>query len=447
MSSDKVQVVSTGYTPRTLQAELHRKLKRFNVIVCHRRFGKTIFAINHLIDHALKNKLLMPRYLYVAPDRKRAKRIVWDKLKYYTFNIPGVIVNETDLFIEIPLDTSGLNSIKIQLMGAENPDDLKGPYYDGVIFDEFAEMLPSAWSEAVRPAVMDRGGWAIFIGTPKGKNNFYNLWKFACKEDSVGWFAALYDGEKTGILSQAELDAYKKEVYELTGSYDQYNQEIKCSWEASTVGSYYGKWMDDADREGRIRSVPWEPTLPVHTAWDLGLDDYMTVWFYQQVFNEIRLIRYRQTEGLGFEQWAPVLQGYQYTYGTHFMPHDVSVRELSDARDRRSKAEALGIRPVEVAPKLFVIDGIHAVRGILHRCWFDKDETSDGIDCLRGYRKRFDDKKKIYLEEPQHDHCSHGADGMRTLALTIDKRRDVKKDLPRRSNNVYDKFRRKHQHV
>lgn len=436
------ELIGTGYTPRPLQAELHRKLKRFNVIVCHRRFGKTVFAINHMIDHALKNKLMMPRYLYVAPTLRRAKRIVWDKLKLYTFNIPGAEVHETELTITIPLDTAGLNTIKIQLMGAENPDDLKGPYYDGVIFDEFAEMVPAAWTEAVRPAVMDRGGWAIFIGTPKGKNNFHKLWKFASQPDSVGWFATLYDGERTGIIPQQELDDYKREIMELDGNLDRYNQEIKCSWEGSTVGAYYGKWMADAEKEGRIRRVAWEPGLPVHTAWDLGLSDYMSVWFYQTVFQEIRLIRYRQTEGMGFEQWAPVLQGYGYTYGAHFMPHDVSVRELTDAKERKAKAEALGIKPIKVAPKLFVIDGIHAARSILHRCWFDEEDAGQGIDCLKQYRKKYDEKKRVYLEEPMHDEYSHGADAFRTLALTIDKERGVNKDLPRRANGAYNRLGR-----
>lgn len=433
--SQSASIITTGYTPRPIQFDLHRKLKRFNVLVCHRRFGKTIFAINHTIANALRNKKPMPRYLYVAPDRGQAKRICWDIFKMYTQAIPGVTTNEAELRIDIPLDSSGINTIRIQLMGAENPDSLRGPYYDGVIFDEYADMLPSVWTKIVRPAVMDRGGWAIFIGTPKGKNSFCELFEYACKSGDPEWFGALYRASETGIIPESELESAKRTMDE-----DEYNQEMECSFVASSKGAYYGREMALAMGEKRIRVVPWEPSVPVHTAWDLGLSDYMSVWYYQEVFNEIRLIKYRQTEGEGFEQWGKALQLEDYIYGTHFMPHDASVREMSDAKDRRSKAEALGIKPIEVAPKLFVIDGIHQARGILHRCWFDQLNAEDGITCLREYKKKWDEKRKIFLEEPLHDQYSHGADAFRTLALTIGKRREVRKDLPRRVNNDYNRL-------
>lgn len=388
-----------------------------------------------MIAHAMKNKKPMPRYLYVAPDRGQAKRICWDSFKMYASTIPGAEANESELRIDIPLDKAGINTIRIQLMGAENPDALRGPYYDGVIFDEYADMLPSVWTKIVRPAVMDRGGWVIFIGTPKGRNSFWDLYEYARTSGDAEWFAAIIRASESGVIPQSELDSAKRTMDE-----DEYNQEMECSFTASSKGSYYGREMTAARNDGRIRVVKWEPTVPVHTAWDLGIDDYMSVWYYQEVFQEVRLIKYRQTEGLGFEQWAPLLQREDYTYGTHFMPHDAGVRELSDGRDRKSKAEALGIRPIEVAERSFVIDGISASRALLHRCWFDEVETEDGTACLTEYRKKWDEKKKIYLPEPVHDQYSHGADAFRTLAMTIGKRREVKRDLPRRVNSDYNRL-------
>ena len=402
-----------------------------------------------MIARAIKNKLVNPRYIYVAPTYGEAKRIAWDYFKMYTAQFPGVTVNEGELRIDIPLDKSGLNTIRFQLLGADRPSSLKGAYYDGVIFDEFAEMLPSAWTEAVRPALADRHtmdpaqGWAIFIGTPKGKNTFFDLYKRALSDLTGAWAAFLYKASETNIIPKSELDQMREEMSE-----DEYNQEMECSFEASNVGAYYGKEMAKAQSEGRIRIFNWEPSIPVHTAWDLGLDDYMSVWFYQEVWDEIRLIRYRQTEGDGFEQWAPYLfKETPYTYGTHFMPFDVSVRELSDGKDRKSKAEKLGIKPIEVAPKLGVMDGIHEVRSILHRCWFHEKDAADGITCLKEYSKKWDEKKKIFLETPNHNQFSHGADAKRVLALTLGKRREVKKDLPRRTISTYDKLNRRNSRV
>lgn len=427
--------VTTGYTPRPLQVELHWSMRRFNVIVAHRRFGKTVFAINQMVDKAMQNQLVMPRYAYIAPTYGQAKKIAWDYLKMYTANIPGATPNEQELRVDIPRTKT--DTIRFTLLGAEDPTKLKGVYYDGVIFDEYAEMDPKAYTEAVRPALADRGGWAIFIGTPKGKNAFYDLWKKAHDSRDPEWFERVLKASETGIIPQSELEAARREMDQ-----EEYDQEFECSFFGSNVGSYYATQMAFLEANNRIVNVPYDPAVPVHTAWDLGISDYMAVWFYQRVFQEIRWINYMETEGEGFPDWARKIKSMPYAYGNHFMPHDVKVRELTTGKSRKEVAETLGIRPIIIAPKLPVIEGISATRSMLMRSWFDKAACVKGLDCLREYRKKWDAKNGVFLPVPVHNEFSHGADAIRTGALTLDMAREVDKNLPRRAKTEYDIFGR-----
>ena len=135
------------YKPRELQALLHDRLERFNVLVCHRRFGKTVFAINEMIRLALTVDKDRPRAAYMCPLFKQAKQVAWDMVKHYSRVIPGVIFNESELRADYP------NGGRLQLFGADNADALRGIYLDGVVLDEYAQMSPRAWSEVLRPAL------------------------------------------------------------------------------------------------------------------------------------------------------------------------------------------------------------------------------------------------------------------------------------------------------
>jgi hypothetical protein len=189
--------ITTGYEPRPLQAKLHLALTRFNVLVIHRRFGKTVFSINEMIDKGLRNPLKNPQYAYFAPFYGQAKRVAWDYLKDYTKNLPGVITNEADLRVEIPRPATG-DKIRFMLLGADNPGAIRGIYLDGAILDEYAEMDPTVWGQVIRPTLSDRLGWAIFIGTPKGQNHFHEVYNKAQINDT--WFTALYKATDTNII-------------------------------------------------------------------------------------------------------------------------------------------------------------------------------------------------------------------------------------------------------
>lgn len=430
------EVISTGYVPRALQRDLHLKLKRFNVLVCHRRFGKTVFAINHMIDRALKNPLRNPQYAYIAPTFGQAKRVVWDYLKQYTSMIPGAEPNEADLRVDIPIRSG--ERIRFMLLGAENPMALKGIYLDGEVLDEYAEMNPAVWREVIRPTLADRNGWGIFIGTPKGRNSFYDLYERARLGDDPEWFSAMFKASETGIISQSELDSAKREMSE-----GEYEQEFECSFQAGLVGAYWGKAMEKAEQEGRICSVPYEPLSPVETFWDLGVNDTTAIWFLQKVGREIRSIDYVEESGMGLDHYAKVLQKRDYVFKKHYLPHDAAARELSTGRSRQETFKRLGIKPTKILPRLDKQDQIEAARLLIPKVWFDRVKCEKGIKALQNYQRKWDAKQNVFSNAPLHNYASNGADAFQQAAIGLrDDQDDVSlmRDLPRQAEDDYVPF-------
>jgi len=406
------------YKPRPLQREIHASLKRWNLLVCHRRFGKTVFAINELIKQAVKNTQKMPRYAYVAPYYKQAKQIAWDYLKDFTRPIPGIKVNESELRVDFPWGA------RIQLFGADSPDSMRGLYLDAVVLDEYADMSPRIFSEVLRPALSDREGSAIFIGSAKGGTPFYDLWERV--KDEPDWFVKVYKASDTGVIPDAELEDARKIMDE-----DEFAQEYECSWTASIKGAYYGKQLSEAQTEDRIGKVPYDPRLPVHTAWDLGVGDSTAIWFYQVLGQEIRIIDFHEDSGEGLPYYAKILDQKDYKYGEHWAPHDIQVRELGSGKSRIETAKMLGIQ-FRIVPNLSIDDGINAVRNTIPRCWFDAKKCELGLQALRNYRKEYDDRRQEYKPRPLHDWSSHAADAFRYLAVSLrDKQKTKSNKQPR----------------
>jgi hypothetical protein len=217
------------YTPRPLwRDEIHPKLEqyRFSVIVAHRRFGKTVGSVNHLIKKATQNKLRAPKYAYIAPFQKQARMIAWSYLKFYTSPIPGIKVNETQGFIEFPSYQNNSEGARIYIVGADNPDVLRGTYWDGVVIDEYAQIKQELWGEVLRPALADRKGFAVIIGTPKGQNQFYDMYQRALKDKD--WYTCCYRADESGVISDEELASMMKEMLPT-----EVRQELYCDFSAS----------------------------------------------------------------------------------------------------------------------------------------------------------------------------------------------------------------------
>lgn len=225
------EMVSTGYEPHNLQYEIHRHLKRFSVLVCHRRFGKTVLAVNTLIDAAARFDVsradrVDPRFAYLAPFRNQAKDITWQYFQRFAARFPGVEFNQSELTVRFPH-----NNAVIKLYGADNADAMRGLYFDGIVVDEVADMESNVWSEILRPCVLDRHGWCLFIGTPKGINLFSQLYFAAL--DKPDWYAGIYPASKSlGVLpwiTQKELDAAREDMTDA-----KYRQEFMCDFGAAS---------------------------------------------------------------------------------------------------------------------------------------------------------------------------------------------------------------------
>jgi phage terminase large subunit len=192
-------------------------------------------------------------------------------------------------------------------------------------------------------------------------------------------------------------------------------------WEGAFLihveGAYYTVEMREANAEGRIGSAPYDRSVGVVTAWDLGVGDSTAIWFAQMVGPEVRLIDYYESSGVGLDHYVAVLNSRGYNYTDHILPHDVRVRELGTGKSRLETLDNLGVRPITIAAQLNVDDGIQAVRSLLGRAWFDEEKCERGIDCLRQYRRDYDENNKSFKARPLHDWSSHGADAMRYLAI------------------------------
>ena len=379
-------------------------MKRFNVVVCHRRFGKTVFAINEAIKAAFTTEHKNPRIAYIAPLYKQAKTVAWDYLKEFTDPIPGRKWNEAELRADLP------NGSRIQLFGGDSPDSLRGIYLDLAILDEYAQMSPRLWSEIIRPTLSDRHGRAIFIGTPKGHNQFYELYREAMQDDE--WLVEVHKASETGIVAATELASARKTMTEA-----EYEQEYECSWQAAIRGAYYGKLISDLESKRMIGNVPYDETLKVETWWDLGVGDSTSIWFVQRAGQEIHVIDYYEMTGEGLPHYAKVLDEKKYIYSQHVAPHDIRVRELGSGKSRLEIAQSLGIDFV-IAPQQGVDDGIQAVRAMLPKCWFDATKCKQGIEALRQYRADYDDRLRTFRTRPLHDWTSHAADAFRYGAIT-----------------------------
>ena len=316
-----MQQVKIPYKPRELQAEMHTSVKRWNVLVMHRRFGKTVWAGNHLIKYALTCELPRPRVAFIAPTFTQAKRIAWDYVKYYASVIPGVSFNETELRVDFP------NGGRLMLLSAENPDSVRGIYLDLCVFDEFGMQNPRVWGEVVRPALSDREGAAVFLGTPAGHNHFFDLLEQAKSETANGsdqWYHKVVKASESNLVKAEELEAAQAQM-----TPEQYEQEYECSFTAAIIGAYYAKLLVDAEDSGRVTRTPYDPAYPVHTAWDLGINDSTAIWF-AQVFRggAVNIIDYYESSGVGLDHYADILKQKDYHYGDHLAPHDIEVREL-----------------------------------------------------------------------------------------------------------------------
>lgn len=397
---------SANWQPRPYQEKLWNYLwdggKRA-VAVWHRRAGKDDICLHWSACAAFQR---VGNYWHMLPEATQSRKAVWDAINPHTGKrrideaFPPAIragVRNDEMQIRF------VNGSSWQLVGSDNFNSLIGSPPIGLVFSEYAIANPAAW-DYLRPILAENGGHAIFIFTPRGRNHAWKLYDQARKNPD--WFAEALTVEDTGAIPMSVIDDERRSGMDD----DLIQQEYYVSFDAAIRGAYYGKLMREADQQGRIGRVPWDPKLLVHTSWDLGISDSMSIWFWQLVAGECRLIDYYENFGMGLEHYAKVLKEKPYVYGEHIAPHDADIADLSTGRSRQQTMAGYGIH-WRVMPRVGqVSDRIAAARGILPRCRFDAEKCERGIEALRQYRCDYNPETQIYSDRPKHDWTSHGAD-------------------------------------
>jgi len=416
-------VLNLAYQPRDQFLDFHQRSERNALMVCHRRMGKTVGCIGDLVVRGLHTVKPDARFGYVAPFRQQAKEIAWTYLKNMTEGIRSEKPRESELRVKLQ------NGAWITLYGADNPDALRGLYFDGLILDEFGDMKPSLMGEVILPCLADRQGFLVMIGTAKGRNQFYDYKKRAEADTTGTWFYKMAKASETGIIPDEELARLRETMGEA-----QYMQEMECSFDAAITGTFYAETINKMEQDGQLvhEGGLYDPEQKVYVAADIGLSDSTSWWFWQPRPDGIAIIDFYEAAGKHIDHYLEMLHDRGYEYHQIWLPWDAKSKTLST---RRSTMEQFqnphsvlpshypdGYRlPIRIGPKLSVQHGIDAARLVMKKCWFDMVNCEQGVDALRSYRRQWHEHSQTFSNTPLHDWASHAADAFRYLAFAADK--------------------------
>lgn len=404
-----------NYHPRGYQNpawQYHMSGGDRSVLVWHRRAGKDLFGIN-LITYKAHQRVGL--YWHMFPTYSQGRKVIWEGFRKdgtrFLDAFPPDIVHSThtqDMRITLKCGST------YQVVGTDNINRLVGANPIGIVFSEYSLADPNAWN-FVRPILAENEGWASFIYTPRGRNHGYKLKELAKKNKR--WFCETLRVDQTMAVREEDI----QEERDMGMPEELIQQEFYCSFDAPLVGAYYSQAMQEADKENRICSVPYDKGYPVHTAWDIGVNDTNSIIFYQATGLELRIVDYYGGTDAGIQHYAGVLRDKQdtegYVYGTHYAPWDIVQRDWSAngrSRDEVAKEHGVNFTPVQKSP---INEGIDAARRLLKVCWFDGEKCEYLISALREYQKSWDEEKKVYMNKPLHNWASHPADAFRTLAM------------------------------
>lgn len=403
-----------NFSPRDYQIPIlsgfDQGFKRI-VQIWHRRAGKDRLDLN-IVARAMQEKVGI--YYYMLPTYSQGKKVIWEGIGKdgfrYIRHFPDELVekrNETEMKIQYK------NGSIFQVIGTDDIDKIVGTNPIGCVFSEYSLQNPKAW-EYIRPILRENGGWAIFNFTPRGKNHAFDLYNMAVTNPD--WYVSKLTVEDTEILSEKDIQEERE-----AGMFEEMiQQEFYCSFTASIIGAYYAKEYTEAEKLGRFTTVPYDPNALVHTVWDLGIADAMAIGFFQVVNQEVHFIDYYEKSNEPFAHFVKTIKDKPYVYGQHFAPHDIKQRELMSGKTRLESAKELGIN-FEQVPKLGVQEGIDQGRRLFKKLWVDKDTCKDWLRLIPQYTKKYDENKKMFLDQPLHDWTSHGADMYRYASLVVDR--------------------------
>lgn len=414
-----------GWKPRRYQYPLWSYLQNGGkraIEIAHRRWGKDDLILHRTAVAMFERPA---SYWHMLPEFAQARRALWTAVNSHTGKrrideaFPPEIretTNEQEMFIRMK------NGATWQLVGSDRFNTLVGAGVAGVTFSEWALANPSAWGY-IRPMIEENDGWANFITTPRGRNHAHAMYEMARKNPR--WFAEISNVHATGALSPDQLAESLKEYTALYGEdvgRAQFEQEYECSFNAAILGAFYAREMVKVRSEGRIDpDLEAIPGIPVHRAWDIGVKDDTSIWWFQVVGINVYILDCYSQSGAGVDHYAEIVeqrrQQHGWMDGIDFVPHDARVKEWGTGRTRVETMQSLGLNP-RVVPMASKLDGINAVRKTLPRCIFHDRCEDQGISALEQYRREWDDEKKAFKVSEVHDWSSHLSDAFRYLSMS-----------------------------
>lgn len=396
------------------------------VAVWHRRAGKDELALHW----TAKCVLTAPgNYWHMLPEAAQARKAIWDAINPHTGR------KRIDEAFPLAMRARTLNNeMKIefvtgsiwQVIGSDNYDSLVGSTPRGVVFSEWALAKPQSWAY-LRPILAENNGWALFIYTSRGRNHGFTTYDTAQKDKT--WFAEKLTAEQTSVFSRETLAQERAEYMRENGDDDGdalFRQEYMCDFDAPIVGSYYAAALAKMELDGHMGSFPYDRSVPVHTATDIGRTDDCSTVFYQKHPMRIHIIDAESDVGKDVPWFAKMLQDRKYTYfagqeGTaaHTVPWDAVPETFASPRSVIQQLHNHGIRP-RVAPNLDVQDGIQAFRSLFPRIYFNTDNPKvlRLVEALRNYQREWDDDRKVFKKIPLHNWASHPSDACRYMAVS-----------------------------
>lgn len=403
--------VRINIIPRKAFVPYLKRNARWACLVVHRRGGKSFVCIQDLIARACTHRRPGPplRYAYIAPTRDQAKDIAWAYLVKYASKIPAIEINKADLVVGIPEKWS------IRLYSGDNYERMRGLYFDGAVMDESADIDPRAWDEVIRPLLIDYKGWAVWIGTPKGKNSFYHVAERAKKNEDGRWFYLMLRASESGIIDDEELSEMKATMPE-----EIYAQELECDFSVALQGAIYAKYVARLRSRGQITTVPCDGSIPCWTFWDLGSPRNTAVWTVQFESNRIRVLHCDTAKDWGTAERVAIMQGRGYAYAGHIIPHDGAAMQKGGLTYEQ-ELEKAGLKNVITLPRTANPNArIHRITSLLPSMWFDENGCELGIQAMESYRRTWDAKKNMFSDIPYHDWSSHPCDALGYLAEGIE---------------------------
>ena len=405
-----------GYQKPVFKA-LEGGVRRVDV-VAHRRWGKDEVALYWAAKQAAHIKGV---YWHLLPEARQGRKAIWSAVNPHTGRrrideaFPRWIRART---VDEEMIIHLRNGSTWQVAGSDNYNSLVGSPPIGVVFSEWALAKPEAW-DFIRPILAENGGWALFLWTPRGRGHATR--SFEARMLSPGWTCIKSPATETDVFTPEQLAQERAELVAELGSPEEgearFASEYLVDFDAAAPGAYYAGLIGEAERAGRITRVPHDPALKVDTAWDLGVDDYTAIWFFQQAGREIRVIDYFETRGEGLAAIVRrAIAGRDWVWGRHYLPHDVAARELSTATSRLETLRGLGLSRIEPGAATDPEERVNAARLMMPLCWFDAEHCAGGLERLRAYRKRWNRTTRSY-GGPMHDEASHGADAFGEYAL------------------------------